>query len=580
MLKDGKRVPLYGQVCHGKGNARLFLDMWKRAFEMFIEREGKQSGDQTSKAILDQMKTWPGLDKPQFKQRSLNTWTQWGQYKNLPNRRAGMFFNVLPAPIDAGLGLVGYSYDVDEYFETSLYCQGGQNINVEQLLEDGLVWWQTASNEPASTLVGEDKPYRLQTVAEAIGPYFSRREFKTKGDYGKLERHKVVIFQREYVGKETNYLLDSDLPEDDETQIEDQPARPYFRSGFNPVLMKKYLALPDAVGTLGVASLGALKAILNGSAPSSHAQRVLTHLRKGTRYNEATGALEYDGAIREAKAKEWEAARITDLMRRAYEKMNVACRSHNSTARENDFDGPPSFKRYHVARHPIVELAGQFDLIPAGERHNDEMRVHAWELLGPLLGYDGGSTFIDIGFSRAQSGRVLRKDEAVALLENYLGITDYKLRTAEKIAALSVERQKNREKRKLQALADFADHAVKSAERIDLLKEIGHAFGREWVRLIVCVLTVCAFIGDEGFRVIVRKHISDRKPQPDFERMDADLVAQMNGHKDRVRALTRARVSDYAPNRRAILLTAATMALCGAAALSKKARDNALSVFT
>jgi hypothetical protein len=77
------------------------------------------------------------------------------------------------------------------------------------------------------------------------------------------------------VGKETNFLLDPDLPDDDETQIEDGAAAPYFRPGFNPELMAQYLATPDIVDTLAVASPDALKDILNAYAPSDHARRVL-----------------------------------------------------------------------------------------------------------------------------------------------------------------------------------------------------------------------------------------------------------------------------------------------------------------
>ncbi len=180
------------------------------------------SGNQ-QRLIKNEMKDWPGLDQPQFKQRCLNTWSQFKQYGNLRNRRAGMFFNVLPAPVDAGFGMVGQSFDIDQYFGKSLYCQGGSDINVAKLLAEGQVWWQ-ADNAPASNFVGEHRPYRLQTVAEAIGDYFDRTEFKAKGEYGRLERHRVAVFQREYVGKETNFLLDPDLPDDDETQIEDAAA--------------------------------------------------------------------------------------------------------------------------------------------------------------------------------------------------------------------------------------------------------------------------------------------------------------------------------------------------------------------
>ena len=141
VLKNGKPIPLYGEVCHGKGNARLFLDMWKRAFELFVQHEGLKKGREIARMIEAEMMKWPGLDQPQFKQRSLNTWNQFEQYGNLRNRRAGMFFNVLPAPVDAGYEMVGFSFDIDQYFDKSLYCQGGSDIDVAKLLADGQVWW-------------------------------------------------------------------------------------------------------------------------------------------------------------------------------------------------------------------------------------------------------------------------------------------------------------------------------------------------------------------------------------------------------------------------------------------------------
>ena len=42
VLKRGKPLLLYGEVCKGKGNARLFLDMWKRAIELFLQFEGRK----------------------------------------------------------------------------------------------------------------------------------------------------------------------------------------------------------------------------------------------------------------------------------------------------------------------------------------------------------------------------------------------------------------------------------------------------------------------------------------------------------------------------------------------------------
>ena len=236
VLKNGKPIPLYGEVCHGKGNARLFLDMWKRAFELFIRHEGVKTGREIARMIEAEMSKWPGLDQPQFKQRSLNTWSQFKQYGQLRNRRAGMFFNVLPAPVDADYGMVGQSFDIDQYFGKSLYCQGGSDIDVVKLLAKGQVWWQS-DNAPASNFVGPNigligcKRSLKRSAIISTG-----RNSNRKGEYGRLERHRVVVSQREYVGKETNFLLDPDLPDDDETQIEDAAAAPYFRRGFNPAL--------------------------------------------------------------------------------------------------------------------------------------------------------------------------------------------------------------------------------------------------------------------------------------------------------------------------------------------------------
>ena len=262
------------------------------------------------------------------------------------------------------------------------------------------VWWQ-GDNAAASKFVGPDKPYRLQTVAEAIGNYFDRQEFKSKGEYGKLERHRVVVFQREYVGKETNFLLDPDLPDDDETQIEDSAAAPYFRRGFNSTLAAQYLAIPNIADTLDVASTDALKDILNGYAPSVQAARVLAWLRKGTRYNEMTGTCAFDGAIREADSAERQAARLVDLARRSFRKMAAACKA----------DKNPIFPTAKSSRKPIVELALHFGLflnatfsgLLAFGRHYEKSDVElAHDLINPLLYFDKAAAFLKQGFvSRA-----------------------------------------------------------------------------------------------------------------------------------------------------------------------------------
>ena len=67
-----KGEPLYNDVCKGKGNPRLFLDMWYTAFRQFLVGWGKDS-DVICKSIDKIIKNWKGLEQPQFQQRSLNT---------------------------------------------------------------------------------------------------------------------------------------------------------------------------------------------------------------------------------------------------------------------------------------------------------------------------------------------------------------------------------------------------------------------------------------------------------------------------------------------------------------------------
>ncbi len=537
VLKDGKPVPLYSEVCHGKGNARLFLDMWKRAFELFVQHEGLKTGREIARLIEVEMHKWPGLDQPQFKQRSLNTWSQFKQYGNLRNRRAGMFFNVLPAPLDADFGMVGQSFDIDQYFGKSLYCQGGSDINVVKLLAEGQVWWQS-DNGSASNFVGEHKPYRLQTVAEAIGDYFDRTEFKAKGEYGRLERHRVAVSQREYVGKETNFLLDPDLPEDDETQIEDAAAAPYFRYGFNPVLRAQYLAIPDIVELLDVASLDALKDILNGYAPSDHARRVLAHLRKGTRYDELTGTCAFDSFIREADIAEWQTARLVDLARRSYRKISKACANVN--------------------QKPLVALAAHFGLLPKRDydaspfgQHHDRFEENlAHDLFNPMLYPDKAAAVIKLGFVRARSGQELRVDEAFAMFESYLGIAQHKERAAKFTKNLNVDRRERRAARRLQSkkMLMQAVSKIQMATLDDHVRMLKKMFVEDYgfdpadveeSSPNIVRLAVCWPLAHPDFQMLFRRHTQTRRARPEIKRFVHDLLERATDHAERVKARKR-----------------------------------------
>jgi hypothetical protein len=335
-------------------------------------------------------------------------------------------------------------------------------------------------------------------------------------------------------------LLDSDLPDNDETQIEDAPEQPWFRFGFNPALSKQYLAAPDIVDALGVASSDALKEILSGYAPSSHARQVLAHFRKGTRYSEVTGAVEYDSFVREAQTKEREAARLVDLARRAYRKMNAVCKAHNASVTISDFEGPLPFRHYHAKREPVTELAAHFGLIPADNRHDTETQTCAHELLEPLLHFDEAARFLNDGHNRAQSGRELHADEAFALLEKYLGISDYKTRAAETVKTLKNAQPKYREKRREQALKMVLEPIFKDVEKNIHITNIWPSISRNWALLIVAFCTI-VFFNIRDVKAIVQKHVSDRKSRPDLNRLEAELALCLTDGGERRRILARAR---------------------------------------
>lgn len=67
---------------------------------------------------------------------------------------------------------------------------------------------------------------------------FDRPELKSRGTQGVLRRHSVCILDIEYIGKESNYLLETDVEEGDSSQLEDLSAIPIFRTKFNPHILR------------------------------------------------------------------------------------------------------------------------------------------------------------------------------------------------------------------------------------------------------------------------------------------------------------------------------------------------------
>ena len=162
---------------------------------------------------------------------------------------------------------------------------------------------------------------------------------------------------------------------------------------------------------------------MNGYAPSAQGERVLAWLRKGTRYDELRGTCAFDGAIREADLAERQTARLVDLARRSFRKMSVACR-----AGRNPLSGDA-----RSSKKPIVELAAHFGLLPKrpkssglvahGRTYQKSDEELAHDLINPLLYFDKAASALKQGFVRARLGKELTTDDAVAMFENYLGVT-------------------------------------------------------------------------------------------------------------------------------------------------------------
>ena len=77
-------------------NPKLVCDLWRIAFEA-----AGRGDDIDELAVRDALITLPGLSEPQFQQRALSSRADWLAYDRLPDKRAFMFFNVLPAPVSS-----------------------------------------------------------------------------------------------------------------------------------------------------------------------------------------------------------------------------------------------------------------------------------------------------------------------------------------------------------------------------------------------------------------------------------------------------------------------------------------------
>src|SRR5271166_944079 len=210
-------------------NPKLVCDLWRIAFE------AAGRGDDVVLAVKDALETLPGLSEPQFQQRALSSRADWLAYDQLPDKRAFMFFNILPAPVSSDWTFVTDDPEIaktrDDLLKTTLYAKATNGLLDAESLR------RSDNNQAPAELFHDAFGLRLCTVADCLSDYFGHSEMKSRGEKGLLQRLKLVVLDREYIGKETNSLIDPDVEDAGDEQIEDLPNVPIFRRGFNLSLL-------------------------------------------------------------------------------------------------------------------------------------------------------------------------------------------------------------------------------------------------------------------------------------------------------------------------------------------------------
>jgi hypothetical protein len=466
-------TPLYNDICKGKGNPRLFLDMWHTAFRQFLIGHGKDS-DAICRKIDKIIKSWKGLEQPQFQQRSLNTATAWKVYKNLPNRRPFQFFNVFPS-VNAGNNIDRLPIqEMKLRQDVSLYSEGGSNPDIEGMLKQGKgIYWNNDS-QFAHELI--DDTLRLKQVKESIGDYFNRAELKSVGKQGVLRRHSLCIFDIEYIGKESNYLLESDIEEGDSSQLEDMSAIPAFRTKFNPRILRLLQdigldKIAAQCGTTRRALMNTLKGIREQSAG-----KVMAHIRKCLVYNPDKDTLSCSNEIRKVNPIEKETNETLAQLHKVYINFRKATLEHNNKLTKLYIDRKLTDDEHkEQTRVPIVMMAEAMDLLP-GKPQLSSTLSDVNSFLGELFIADSLREFVADGYRimKCHDGEELfiSYDAFKAKVNLISGVTQYKAKVEnfardKTMLRKSVEfRQKENRNRRERKTNNQAENAKELAQPI------------------------------------------------------------------------------------------------------------------
>jgi hypothetical protein len=207
--KKGEIVWQHGSICKGQ-NSRLFLDLWRAAFEEVCSYDGKpdpnNSIDVQRHGLFanadDRFEDWlnwkmnrlietmPGLERPQMVQRSLSTANDMRTYNNLPNKAPGSFFNTFPQPMMLPMFdqiTVADLIKLKEFKMSSLYAHGGKNIDVSTVGNAKRYGLTRRDNRQfPDEVFDDDWGIKFKTVAESLNKYFVHPEFKSQGKVGQV----------------------------------------------------------------------------------------------------------------------------------------------------------------------------------------------------------------------------------------------------------------------------------------------------------------------------------------------------------------------------------------------------------
>jgi hypothetical protein len=190
--KKGESIWQHGSICKGQ-NPRLFLDLWRAAFEEVASYDGKldpnNSEDVHRHGLFadadDRFEDWlnermnriiekmPGLEQPQMVQRSLSTANDMRTYNNLPNKVPGSFFNTFPQPMIFPMNdrqsTIADIIKLREFKMSSLYAHGGKDIDVstvENAKRYGLT--RRDNGQFPVEVFDENWGIKLKTVAQSL----------------------------------------------------------------------------------------------------------------------------------------------------------------------------------------------------------------------------------------------------------------------------------------------------------------------------------------------------------------------------------------------------------------------------